>query len=114
MAIKIGDVYTVGRVTDWTVVPDDRQSLVQLVDSPYNMAIDNGYHENGNRYTFTCILSAADWATVKSYWISRTLITVINEDGETLTNCRVRITTYKARESFWTSYEDVGIELWRV
>jgi len=114
MATKIGDVQTVGKVTDFATIPDDRQLIQPLVDPPYNAAIDNGYHETGDTYTFSCVLSVADFATVKGYWINRTKVTVVNEDGEALSSCRIRILSYKPKEGFEKTYKTVSIGIWRV
>lgn len=114
MATKIGDVKTIGRVTDWTTTIDDRQTKVALCEEPWNAVIDNGYHENGNSFTFSGTISVADWATVKGYWTNRTLVTIVNEDGESLSSCRVLIKSYKPKEGFEKKYVSITLEIWRL
>jgi hypothetical protein len=82
MAIKIGDVSSLGKAKNWQVIPDDRQTKVQLIDSPYNYVVDNGRRTTGDTYQFSAIFSSASWATLQTYWNNRTKVDVIPDSGE--------------------------------
>lgn len=113
MGIKIGDAKSMGRTSNYNFIPDDRQTLQQVLDDPYVVVIDNGRHESGDKRTFTADFDLTNFALIKSYWENRTLVTVILETGETIEGMRVLITAYTPIKYFETSHRTVTIELWR-
>ena len=111
MAIKIGDAECLQTVSPLEIIPDDRQDLVKTIDGAY--VVDNGCIANGDRLQGSVVLTNANWATVKGYWTGRTLVTVIDEDGSTLSSMRVVVKGYKRYARFPT-YWTVNFELWRI
>ena len=114
MAISIGTVTTVKDPDNWGIAPDDRQSQVQTLDSPYVAVIDNGRCPSGDKYTGTITVSAADWATLSGYWTNRTLVPVTTPEGEALTGCRFLVKSYSRHSWAFKSYTTVTFEIWRV
>lgn len=114
MAISIGTVTTVKDPDNWGIAPDDRQSLVQLIDAPYASAIDAGRCPYGDKYKGTITVSAADWATLSGYWINRTPVPVVTPEGESLTDCRFVAKSYSRHSWLLKEYINVMFEIWRV
>ena len=114
MAIKIGTVESIGHAKNWSTTPDDRQSLVKLIDSPYALVVDNGRREAGDTYGFSATFTSADFLTLRSYWTARTLVSVTTDSGETLANRRVVIKSWICTQQFEKDYVDATIELWAV
>jgi hypothetical protein len=114
MAIKIGDVQSLGKARNWNVIPDDRQTNVKLIDSPYNKALDAGRYQNGDIYQFSATFTSAAWATVQNYWNNRTKVTVITDGGETLTGMRIVVKAHTWPDQFEKTHVDATIELWGV
>lgn len=112
MAIKIGDAYTYNTPEDYAAAPDDRQNLVQTLSGA--VAIDNGRYEAGDKYTFTGLFSPGNWALVKNYWTTRTLVTVRLPAGSELTSCRVVVKNYTIGHALFPSHVKAQIEIWRV
>ena len=112
MAIKIGDAVTYNTPEDYSVNPDDRQSLVQTLGGA--VAVDNGAYAAGDRYTFTALFAPADWALVKGYWARRTLVTVWLPDGAGLSGCRVVVKSYTIGHALFPGHIKAQVEIWRV
>jgi hypothetical protein len=112
MAIKIGTATSLGKVQNWTVIPDDRQTKTQTMDSPYIFIVDNGRREAGDSYQFTATFTAANWTIVKGYWMKRTLVSVVTDSGETFTNRRVIVKQWTWPAGFEKTYVNATIELW--
>ena len=112
MAIKIGSALSLGKAKNWTVIPDDRQTKVQTIDSPYIFVVDNGRRETGDNYQFNAVFPAAGWSLVKGYWTNRTLVNVVTDSGETLLNRRVVVKQWTWPDLFEKKYVDVTVELW--
>lgn len=113
MAINIGTAKSVGRTSNWTVIPDDRMLMQPLIDSPYNVVIDNGHKESGDKYSFSADFDTTNWALVKGYWENRTLVTVVMENGESVASMRVVVKSYTSIKYFETTHVTATLELWR-
>lgn len=115
MAIKIGAVESIGRARNWTLTPDDRQTLIKTLEAPYIAVIGDAPIEQGNVYSFTATFTKSDWDnTLKGYWYNHTLVDVIMDDGDTLAARRVVVKGKVPHEMFEASYVDVTLELWGV
>jgi len=112
MATKIGDVTSIGKSENLSVVLDDRLTKLQLCEEPWNAIVDNGRHENGDSYTLTAVFTVADFATLIGY--RGVLVPVTFDDGTILTECRVLVRSYKPTKDFETLYKDVSLEIWRL
>ena len=110
MAISIGTVRSYKRPSSWTVTPDDRQEVIDIIGGVHVQ--DEGIVDAGEKITCIAIFTAAAWATVKDYWINRTKVTVVDESGNTYTNCRVVVKSYTHVERF-PAYYTVTLEFWR-
>lgn len=117
MAISIGTIRSIGRCNDLEFVPDDRQTLVKTFGSTGTPSVtveDQGYCANGEVISFSAVFSATDYATLKSYWSARTLVTVVLEDGTTISNARIVIRRVQYYDKLMPQYKLVNIEVWRV
>lgn len=112
MAINIGDAKSLGHVENWAVVPDDRQTMQPILDDPYNVVIDNGKHDSGDKYSFSAYFSDANWELIKSYWLNRTKVTVVTEGGESLASKRVVVKSYTLPNGFEKTHTKATLELW--
>lgn len=117
MSVSIGGYKSIGKTENLTITPDDRQELVQLVGGA--VAID-GWEgarlTDGDVTGCTAMFTAADGAQVISLWNSRTLSTVVLENGETISSARVvvRRISYPDALAFRSKYVILDLEFWRV
>ena len=109
--IKIGDAVSLGAVNHWTYTPDDRQTKVDVIDGA--VVQDFGYQEQGDKMTCSATFSPDDYAKLVSIQKNRTLVTVVDEGGNSLDSCRVMIKQWNYVEHF-PKIRDVTIEIWRV
>lgn len=114
MAISIGTVTSIGKAKSWSVTPDDRQTMVPVIDSPYNIVVDNGYHESGDVYTCSATFAVSDFVVLKGYWTGRTIVNVTTDSGETLASRRIVVRGWSYPNLFEKTYMDVSLELWAV
>ena len=117
MSVQINNYKSVGKTENYTVSPDDRQELVQLVDGA--VAIDgwDGTRQNdGDVVGFTATFTHADAQAVIGLWNNRTLTTVQLEDGSAISNARIIIKriSYPDPLPFRAKYTVLDIEVWRV
>ena len=110
MHIKIGEVETL-RTENWDVIPDDRQTRVETIGGL--VVQDFGRVEEGDSFSCSVTVSAADSVLLNSYWIERQLVDVRDTGGNILSDMRVVIKKYGYVERFETYYW-AEIELWRV
>lgn len=110
MAIRIGEAVSVRNPENFTVTPDDRQQLIQLVGGV--MVQDNGRFPDGDKFGFTAVFDLANWALIEDYWANRTKVTFVDEHGIIRENCRIRVTSYSYVKRF--NKISANIEVWRI
>ena len=116
MSIQIDTVKSIGKSEGFSITPDDRQELVQLVDGV--VAVDGwGGTRNtaGDVTGLSATFTAADASTVIGWWNSRTLKTVTLEDGTSFTaRIVVRKITYPDAIPFRSKFAILDLEFWTV
>lgn len=117
MSIQIGNVKSIGKSENFSVTPDDRQELVQLVDGA--VAVDGweGTRKtDGDVVGLTATFTRADGDTVIGWWNTRTLKQVVLETGETITNARIviRRISYPDALPFRPLFTVLDMEFWKV
>ena len=111
MLIKVGDVYSFDKPSAWQVQPDDRQTLNKTIGGVY--VSDNGIIAGGEIISCTALFTPAAYAVIRGYWTARTLVTLINEKGESLTSRRVLIRREERNPKFPNKYI-LTLEFWAV
>lgn len=110
IAIKVGTVDTL-KVLNWEFNPDDRQEKKETIGGV--VVQDLGRVPEGDTFSCEVDIRASDKNTFFGYWNNRTLVTVIDEAGNSYDNCRIKITSYKYVNKFPKYYHCV-LEIWRV
>jgi len=111
MLIKIGDVFSFDKPSAWQVQPDDRQVLNKTIGGVY--VTDNGIIAGGEIISCTALFTAEAYVVIRGYWTARTLVTLINEKGESLANRRVLIRREERNPRFPNKYI-LTLEFWAV
>ena len=118
--ITIGSATSIGNPDSSGTNPDDRQELVKTLSYSGGVftgtafALDMGHVAAGDVLTFTGVsFTAANWALVKAAWLGRTLVSVGDGAGNTLANCRVKVTKYNNIPKF-AGFVAADLEVWRV
>jgi hypothetical protein len=117
IAISVGTAKSINgginglRAINWQVTPDDRQTRTDIVGGVHVQ--DLGVVEEGEIKSCTAVFDAANWTLVKGYWTSRTLVTVIDEAGNTFTNMRVKVKSYTPVDRFYSKVT-ATLEFWGV
>lgn len=117
MAINIGTVRSLGNTDGLQVTPDDRQQLVKTVTSAGVASVaveDNGVVANGEVISLSAVFSAADYVTLSGYWTNRTKVTVVLDDGSTISNARIVIKNVQYYDNMLSSFKLVQLEVWRI
>ena len=117
MSIRIGSVYSIGKTENFSVNPDDRQELVQLVDGA--VCIDGWggtRNSDGDIVSLTATFTKSDAEIVIALWSGRVLTSVALENGETIANARVivRRINYTENVDWRNKYTILDLEIWRV
>ena len=108
--IQIGEVRTLS-VENWQTIPDDRQQLLEIVGGA--VVPDFGHIAEGDRISCAVVVTAADWEKIKTYWDSRTMVSVTDEGGNLLALMRVMVKSYEYMAHFPKVYK-LSLEFWRV
>ena len=111
MAISVGGVKSFKRPTSWSVIPDDRQSRIEIIGGMHVQ--DYGVVDAGETISCTVVFNATNWEAIKNYWISRTLIEIIDDSGALLGNRRVVVKSYTYVDRF-SKYVTATIEFWAI
>ena len=109
MFINIGAAKSFKRPESWENTPDDRQTLIKIIDGVH--VEDNGLVTDGEIISCQAVFNAANWSLVKGYWYNRTMVTVIDHAGNSLGEKRVVVKKYTYVEKF-NKYYTVTLELW--
>ena len=109
MYVTIGTARTFKRPDSWEITPDDRQTKEETIGSVF--VVDAGIVPAGDVITLTAVFDADNWAIVRGYWTSRTLVAVTDHAGNSLGNKRVKVTRYNYVDKFEPMIT-ATIELW--
>ena len=115
--VQIGTIKSIGRSDGLEFTPDDRQQLVKTFNSSGNSTVtveDYGVVANGEVISFSAVFSATDYSTLLGYWTNRTLVTVVLDDGTTISNARVVVKSVKYYDDLLNQYKTVTLEVWRI
>lgn len=113
--IQIGAAKSIGHGEDYNFEPDDRQELVKTVSGA--VAIDpweGTKRDAGDVIQVTALFDSANDALVTGYWANRTRVTVVLDDGSTITNARIIVRRIQMVEQFYRTHKRLTIEIWRV
>ncbi len=111
IVIKIGDAKSFTRPSQWTVTPDDRQTKIEIIDGVHVQ--DYGVVDDGETITFTAVFDKTNAALIRQYWVTRTLVPVIDHGNENLGLRRVVVKSWTKNERFPKMYI-ITLELWAV
>lgn len=89
---------------------DDRQTKHETLGGA--IVEDYGHSDAGDTLGCTCVFDEENWQLVKQYWLNRTKVTVVDENGTAWSNLRVVVKSLTYIEQFETYYE-VTLEFWR-
>lgn len=110
-----GFVKSIGRGTDYSYTLDDRQELVQTVNGA--VAVDgwNGARfADGDVVACKCTFTKTDAETVRSWWARRVKKKVTLDNGEVIDEARILVRQIGILEGFWTGYQSLSLEFWKV
>lgn len=110
--IKIGDAVSLGRPTDWTYTPDDRQKQVEIIGGV--SVQDFGHVAAGDKFSFSAQFENAQFAKIVEYWNKRILVDITDQGGNTWAGCRVILKSYSYVEKFEKKVVKATLEIWRV
>ena len=111
MVINIGIAKSFKKPESWDTAPDDRQTLIKIIGGVY--VEDNGIVPEGDVISCQAVFDAVNWAIVKGYWYSRTLVAVTDHAGHSLGMKRVVVKKYSYVDKF-IKYYTVTIDFWSV
>lgn len=115
--LQIGTIKSIGHAENYTVTPDDRQSLVKVIKSNGNSGVvveDYGLVEAGEIISLSAVFSNADYEALLLIWKNRTLSTVILDDGKTISNARIVIKSVNYWNTIDSRFKKVTMEIWRI
>ena len=112
MAIRIGNIKSIGNAENLSIIPDDRQTLVKVVGGV--IVEDYGVVNNGEVISLSAVFSASDYSALLLLWRNRTLVNVILDDGTPINNARIVIKSTTYWNSIISSYKKVAFEIWRI
>ena len=113
--IQVGSIKSIGRATDYSYTLDDRQELIQTV---YGAVAVDGWE--GSRFADGDVVSCkatftkADAETIRSWWAGRTKQNIVLDNGDTINNARIIVRQIGMVEGFYSSYQSLSLEFWRV
>lgn len=110
MHIEIGDVRSLS-VENWRVTPDDRQTVIQMMDG--SVVQDFGHQVSGDKIGCTAVFSASGWEKVRDYWENRTPVAIQDEAGVVWPSMRIVVKDYSYVKHF-PRYYRVTLEFWRI
>ncbi len=110
MSVQIGAVRSMNDPDSETITPDDRQTLIAVVGGA--VVQDYGYVQEGDKISWSLQFSPAAWEIVRGYWRNRTLVSITDAAGETLT-AHIVIKS-SSRVIRFAKYIKCQLEIWRV
>ncbi len=110
-SVIIGEIIVYSRTSEWTVTPDDRQTLIKTFGG--NIVEDYGRFESGDVISCEFIFRKKDWDKIINYWKNRTKIDIIKEDSTVIPNARIVIKTILEIPKFPDMVKS-KLEFWRI
>lgn len=111
IVINVGAAKSFKRPESWESTPDDRQQIIKIIGGV--IVQDNGLLVDGEVIGCQVVFDAVNWALVKGYWYSRTMVEVIDHAGISLGQKRVVVKKYSYIDKF-TKFYTVTLEFWNV
>lgn len=108
--IKIGDAVSMSDPTKETIIPDDRQTLVQTLNGV--VVQDFGYIPQGNVISWELQFDTENFKKICGYWQQRKIVRV-DDNGE-IFNARIVLKEYSHVDKFRHKAVLTTIELWMV
>lgn len=106
---------SVGKGKDYNYELDDRQQLVKTVNGAVAIdGWDGSRADYGDVVSVSAVFANADAEIVKGYWSNRTLVTVVLDNNETISNARIIVKNIKFPDLFEKKYQELNLEIWRV
>ena len=112
MAVKIGAAYSMNDPENETITPDDRQTLIEVMDGA--VVQDFGHYEEADKIEWSLQFRLSDWEIVKGYWASRELVEVTDIHGGRSVTARIVIKNYSYVDWFRDKAVKAKLELWRI
>lgn len=109
MHIEIGNIKTLDS-EEWEIVPDDRQSIVQIVGGA--VVQDFGHEESGDKISCTVTMTEKAWWQIKAYWNKRQRVDVKDETGAVWKGMRIVVKSYAYIPKFPRARK-ATLEFWR-
>lgn len=110
--IKINNIESLSSPESYTITPDDRQEIVQLINN--NVVQDFGHIESGDKVSFSVNFWKSDFDKIKQYWDKRILVNFEDVAGNVFKDCRVVIKNYSYKKYFESSTITTNLEIWRI
>lgn len=113
--VKIGNVESIGKATDYNFTLDDRQELIKTVNGAVVVDPWDGVRNNeGDTIAFKATFTNADAETVRSIWANRTRVNVTLDDGTVIANARVIVRSISFPDLFEKTHKELGVEIWNI
>lgn len=107
----INTIQSIGHVEDFTINPDDRAELVQIIDGV--TITDGGRYPAGDKYSMTAVFSQADYQKLVNIWNTRDIVDVEFEDGTTLQYAFMLIRSVQYYDKLMPNYKKIQLEFWK-
>lgn len=121
MSVQIGNIKSIGKAENFSINPDERLELVQLVDGAvavdgWNVQPNSSRSTEGDTVSFSATFTGTDAAQIVDWSNARTKQTIVLENGTTISNGRIIIRRMSYHDVLlWRSkYCVLDIEIWKV
>ncbi len=110
MSVRIGQARSLNDPESETVLPDDRQELIQVMGGV--VVQDYGVVAAGEKIAWTLNFLPSEWEKVVTYWKNRTMVAVTGAGGKPFM-ARVLVKSYRRIDRFRGAVT-AQLELWLV
>ena len=104
-------VYSLNNPSNETFTPDDRQQTIEVIGGV--VVQDFGHVSAGDKISWTLQFDSSAWATIKTWWNARNMVTVTDAAGNAHT-VRIVVKSYSYVPYFESKAVNVTLELWYV
>lgn len=110
--VKCGTFSSLGKVENYQVKPDDRQTKVQVLDG--DVVQDMGCFDEGLTFSFSTTFRKNEFDGIYDLWKNRTRFTFVDPAGKEWKNCRLLLKSWMPLEQFEQTAYKVTCEIWTV
>lgn len=110
--LQINDISSLGKAESWQITPDDRQTRIDVIDG--TVVQDFGHNTAGDKITVSTTFRSEDFSKIYQLWESRTLVTVTDESGKKISNCRIVIKNWQYVKYYAKQAVKAALEIWRI